>query len=60
MKIIKSEVISPISLTDIPNTLEFNELNSEAPQIVHSFEPHFYTDVNATQVKSHVNSESFI
>lgn len=60
MKIIKSEVISPISLTDIPNTLEFNELNSEAPQIVHSFEPHFYTDVSATQVKSHVNSESFI
>lgn len=60
MKIIKSEVILPISLTDIPNTLEFNELNSEVPQIVHSFEPHFYTDVSATQVKSHVNSESFI
>lgn len=59
MKIIKSEVISPNSLTDIPNTLEFNELNSEVPQIVHSFEPHFYTDVSATQVKSHVNSESF-
>lgn len=60
MKIIKSEVILPISLTDIPNTLEFNELNSEVPQIVHSFEPHFYTDVSATQVKSHVNSESII
>lgn len=60
MKIIKSEMISPILLTDIPNTLEFNELNSEAPQIVHSFEPHFYTDVSATQVKSHLNSESFI
>lgn len=53
-------VISPISLTDIPNTLEFNELISEVPQIVYSFEPHFYTDVSATQVKSHVHSESFI
>lgn len=60
IKIIKSEVISPISLTDIPNTLEFNELISEVPQIVYSFEPHFYTDVSATQVKSHVHSESFI
>lgn len=28
MKIINSEVISPISLTDIPDILEFNELNS--------------------------------
>lgn len=53
-------MISPISLNDITNTLEFDELNSEVPQIVHSFEPHFYTDVSATQVKLHVNFESFI